>query len=77
MPTAVHIETIDLAKSEPPGANKAAADEDDLGLIGRARKSVFESFAMPKLREEVLAKRPDLLVHVWSHLSGLSFLVKR
>ena len=65
LPAAVHIETIDLAKSEPPGANKAAADEDDLGPIGRARKSVFEFFAMPKgFREEMLAKTHHEAAHV-------------
>ena len=65
LPTAVHIETIDLAKSEPPGANKAAADEDDLGPIRRARQSVFEFFAMPKgFREEMLAKTHHEAAHV-------------
>ena len=41
------------------GANKAttaAPDMDDLGHIGRARQSIFETFAIPNLREEVLAK---------------------
>ena len=41
------------------GANKlttATPDMDDLGPIGRARQSVFETFAIPNLREDVLAK---------------------
>jgi len=40
----------------PNKASTAAADMDDLGPIGRARQSIFEAFAMPNLREEVLAK---------------------
>jgi len=43
----------------------ADADEDDLGLIGRARKSAFEAFAMPKgFREEMLAKTHHEAAHV-------------
>ena len=63
-------DALPTPKSEPPSANKAAADEDDLGPIGRARKSVFGFFAMPKLREEVLAKRPDLPVHEAAHAAA-------
>jgi len=67
--------------SEPPGAGlssettdappkgksttAADTDEDDLGLIGRARKSVFEAFAMPKgFREQMLAKTHHEAAHV-------------
>ena len=44
----------ELAKATSK-ATTAAADMDDLGPIGRARQSIFEAFAMPNLREEVLA----------------------
>ena len=51
----------------PKGKSTTAADtdEDDLGLIGRARKSVFEAFAMPKgFREQMLAKTHHEAAHV-------------
>lgn len=51
----------------PKANSKIAADtdEDDLGLIGRARKSVFEAFAMPQgFREEMLAKTHHEAAHV-------------
>ena len=74
-----HAPGADLS-SETPGAGlssettdalpkaktiAADADEDDVGLIGRARKSVFEAFAMPKgFREEMLAKTHHEAAHV-------------
>ena len=55
----LQLAPIDEAKSRGLDANKAsaaAADTDDSGPMARARQSVFETFAMPGLREKVAAK---------------------